>query len=211
MGQAVTDLELLERWGDGDRDAGGELFERYFDPLLRFFQNKVDHGVEDLVQQTLLACVEGRARFRGDASFRTYLFQTARFHLYAHYRKRSRQGEVDFALTSVADLGTSPSGVVARKQEQRWLLEALRRIPLEYQLVLELSIWEDLSGKEMAEILGIPEPTLRSRLRIAIERLRKQMLELSGDDHGITEVSGDFQEWARKVREVIGWDAVTED
>jgi RNA polymerase sigma-70 factor (ECF subfamily) len=204
VSEPATDIDLLERWAAGNRAAGGELFERYVDPLLRFFQNKVDHGVEDLVQQTLLACVEGRARFRGEASFRTYLFQIARYQLFAHYRGRHHPGELDFEVSSVVDLGTSPTSALARREEHRRLLEALRRIPLEYQVVLELRLWEDLSGAEMAEILDVAAPTLRSRLRIATERLRAQLqtLEPSAD------LSGDPQEdldrWAQTLRTALG-------
>lgn len=203
MTQPTTDLELLERWAAGDRDAGDQLFERYFDPLLRFFQNKVDHGVEDLVQQTLLACVEGRDRFRGAASFRTYLFQIARYQLYAYYRSRSRR-ELDFEVTSVVDLGTSPTSALARKEDQRCLLEALRRIPLQYQIVLELRLWEDLSGAEIARTLEIPEPTMWSRLRIATERLRVQLEALGGCSDLVGTGDEDLQGWATRVRAVLG-------
>jgi RNA polymerase sigma factor (sigma-70 family) len=198
--EPATDLELLERWGAGERDAGGELFERYFDSLLRFFQNKVDQGVEDLVQQTLLACVEGRARFRGDATFRTYLFQTARYQLYAYFRSRHRRRELDFEVASVVDLHTSPTSALARKEEHRCLLEALRRIPLQYQIVLELRLWEDLSGAEMARILDLAEPTLRTRLRIATERLRAQMQEMTGCADVLGDPGEDFEGWATEVR-----------
>ena len=180
------------------------LVERHFAALFRFFQNKVQNGIEDLLQQTLLACVEGRARFRGDASFRTYLFQTARFQLYRHYRERNRGRDIDFEITGVADLGTSPTGALARKQEQQWLLEALRRIPLQYQVVLELSVCEDLSGREIAQILEIPEGTLRSRLRLAVQRARRELELISSGRSTLADPGSDLQAWARGVREAFG-------
>jgi RNA polymerase sigma-70 factor (ECF subfamily) len=200
----ASDAELLERWSAGDRAAGNDLFERYFTPLFRFFQNKVQSGIEDLIQQTLLGCVEGRTRFRGEASFRTYVFQTARYQLYRYYRARNRGAELDFEITGVADLGTSPSGAYARKQEQQWLLEALRRLPLQYQIVLELTFCEDLTGREIADILEIPEGTLRSRLRLGAERVRKQLEELSEGSCTLAEPGPDLQAWARSVRESFG-------
>jgi RNA polymerase sigma-70 factor (ECF subfamily) len=200
----ATDLQLLERWSEGDRAAGDALFGRYFAPLFRFFQNKVQFGIEDLIQQTMLACVEGRDRFRGDASFRTYVFQAARFQLYSHYRTRNRGVELDFEITGVADLGTSPTGALTRKQEQQWLLEALRRIPLQYQIVLELSIWEELTGPEIAAILEIPEGTLRSRLRLGTERLRRELAVLSAPGCTVPDPSDDLQSWAKGVRASFG-------
>ena len=204
MAGAPTDLDLLDRWGDGDRTAGNVLFERHFDSLFRFFRNKVDIGVEDLVQQTLLGCVAGRTSFRRDASFRTYLFQVARNQLYAYYRERNREGNYDFEITGIADLGTSPTGLIARKQEEHWLFEALRRIPLHYQVVLELSLWEDMPGRQIAEILDIPEGTLRSRLRLAVTRLRNEMQAIAADAHTLPQLGDDLQAWACRVREGVG-------
>jgi RNA polymerase sigma factor (sigma-70 family) len=83
-----TDLELLASWRDGDTKAGNALFDRYFDALFRFFRNKVQEGAEDLVQQTFLALVQSRDRFRGDSSFRTYLFTAARSKLYNYLERR---------------------------------------------------------------------------------------------------------------------------
>jgi RNA polymerase sigma-70 factor (ECF subfamily) len=203
--QSTTDFELLERWGEGDRESGAKLFERYFGALFRFFENKAQDSIEDLVQQTLLACVEGRARFRRESSFRTYLFQTARFQLYAHYRSRNRRRsrELDFELTSVADLGTSPSGVIARKQDERLLLEALRRIPLEHQVLLELYLWEDLSASEIAEILEVTEYHVRSRLQLAHDGLRKQLAAMTGESCKLMDTVDDLQAWAKRTRGMI--------
>jgi DNA-directed RNA polymerase specialized sigma24 family protein len=73
------DLELLARWQAGDKQAGTALFRRYFAQTRRFFRNKVGaDDVEDLVQRTFAGLVEGIADFRGDASFRVYLFAVAR-------------------------------------------------------------------------------------------------------------------------------------
>lgn len=200
-----SDLELLDRWGRGDRSAGAELLERHFDALYRFFCNKAQDGVEDLMQQTMLACVEGRARFRGDSSFRTYMFRAARLELYDYYSRRSRGATpVELEMTSVADLGTSPSGVLARRQDERVLLEALRRIPLPYQIVLELSLWEELSGAEIGEILEIPEGTVRSRLRLAMDRLREQMQLLGGPSTPMLDTADDLQAWAARMRGGLG-------
>src|SRR5690606_25346041 len=113
-------LELLEAWRGGDRQAGEQLFERHFDAVARFFRNKVNQGIDDLIQRTFLACVEGKDRFRGEASFRTFLFAVAHNVLSKHYRSQRRHGDrIDFGVTSVHDLAPSPSVVVARHDEHR--------------------------------------------------------------------------------------------
>src|SRR5262245_47495626 len=80
------DVELLEAWREGDERAGRALFERYFAPLARFFSVRVGGDVDDLVQQTLEACVGGRDRVRDGGSFRSYVFGVAYNVLRGHYR-----------------------------------------------------------------------------------------------------------------------------
>lgn len=200
MVESRTDFELLDAWGAGDRDAGSALYHRHFPALYRFFRNKVDDAVPDLVQRTFLGCVEGRERFRRESSFRTYLFHTARFQLYLHYRDLKRNPCLDFEVVSSADLRTSPSEMMVRKQDGRLLLEALRRIPVDHQIVLELSFWEEMSGPEISQVLGLPEGTVRSRLRRAALRLRSEMARLGGDESALRATADDLSAWAKRVR-----------
>ena len=124
------DLQLLTAWRDGDEAAGTKLVGRHFDALYAFFAGKVPEAPDELLQRTLLACVEHRDRFEGRSSFRTYLFSIARNELFMYWRKRGSGPAFDPDAQSVADLGTSPSSVLARRQEQRLLLEGLRSLPL---------------------------------------------------------------------------------
>jgi RNA polymerase sigma factor (sigma-70 family) len=197
------DQGLYEAWRGGDAKAGSELFERYFDSLFRFFRNKTDEGVDDLVQEAFLSCLSGPA-FRGDSSFRTYLFAIARNALYAHWNKRRKsQNESDIGEVSVADLGPSPSSVLAKRREERLILEALRNIPLDLQIALELFYWEDLSGPELATVLGIPEGTVRSRVRRAREALDETLARLTDDKVLLQSTTTDLDAWAKRVREQV--------
>ncbi|MFO0614563.1 MAG: RNA polymerase sigma factor [Polyangiaceae bacterium] len=196
-----ADDELFAAWKGGDTKAGTELFERYFDVLFRFFRNKTEDGAEDLVQQTFLSCLSGPP-FRGDSSFRTYLFTIARNALYGHWEKRGRAAaDADLSEVSVADLGPSPSAIVAKRREERLLLEGLRNIPIDHQIVLELYYWEDLSGPELAMVFGVAEPTIRSRLRLAREALDKALSRLTDDRALLESTMTDLDTWAKRLRE----------
>lgn len=198
-----NDGELFNGWVNGDNGAGSALFDRHFAALYRFFRNKAPEAVEDLIQETMLACTRAKDGFRGDASFRTYLFTVARHELYAHFDKRRRATENagEVGSLSVADLGTSPSGVLAKRRDQSLLLRALRSIPLDLQMVLELSYFEDMAGPDMATVLGIPEGTVRSRLRRAKEAVRERMeaLAIAGDEESLAASQRDLDAWARSV------------
>jgi RNA polymerase sigma factor (sigma-70 family) len=197
----ATDLELLDAWAAGDKRAAKDLLERHFAALFRFFRNKVDDSVEDLVQDTMLACVKGRDRFRRDGSFRTYLFGTARHMLFGYYKKKRREVAIDFEVSSVVDLGPSPSSVVAERAEHRLLLEAMRRIPLDYQIVLELYHWEGLTGPQLAEVLEVSEAALRSRLHRAKLELRRQMEAVAVAPDVLESTSTNLDAWAESLRD----------
>ena len=200
----TSDFELIDRWRDGDRAAGNDLLKRYFDSLYRFFRNKVDDGIDDLIQQTLLATVKHRDRFKKQASFRTYIFVVARNELYRHFRKRrSGREAVHMDAMSVADLGTSPSTRLAKRQEERLLLEALRRIPLELQVTLELFYWERLNTAEMAEALEIPRGTVKSRMRRARQALDASLRELAESAHLLESTLAELDDWADAVRAAL--------
>ena len=206
MEQGRSDFELLEGWRGGDEAAGRELFARYFEAVYRFFRNKVDEAAEDLVQQTFMGLVQGKDRFRGDASFRTYLFMIARKRLYSYLRKSQRdQDAAPWSDRSVADLGVpSPSRVVARQQEQRLLLMALRRLPVELQVALELFYWEELTVTEIADVLETPVGTVKSRLQRARARLDAVIAELAGSEALLRSTMDDFTRWAKELREILG-------
>jgi RNA polymerase sigma factor (sigma-70 family) len=104
----ASDAELLRRWREDDQAAARELFSRHFKSLYRFFATKSGGGVEDLVQETLLACVRGRDRLHDDGSFKAYMFTVARRVLQKHYAQRERRADVDLALASVVDLSPGP-------------------------------------------------------------------------------------------------------
>jgi RNA polymerase sigma-70 factor (ECF subfamily) len=206
----ASDFELLDRWRAGDAAAGNALFERHFEPVCRFFRNKIDShapsgsGVDDLIQRTFLACVESRDDFRGDASFRTYLFTLARNELFAQFKRSARERDrFDPLEQSVDDLGPTPTHLVAKHGEQRVLLAALRRIPLEHQVALELYYWEDLPAPELARVLGIPEGTVRTRLRRAKQLLEAALRRLDEGEELVESTVAGLDDWARSLREQL--------
>jgi len=177
----TEEWELLAAWRAGDARAGNELVALHFDAISRFFRGKLGDDVEDIIQQTFMACVEGRDRIEG-SSFRSYLFGVATRRLFAHLRSKYKKGQqIDFSIDSLADLGTTPSESVARNQRAKLLQSALQQLPVEAQLILELAYWEGLSGAEIAIALDIEAGTVRSRLTRARARLRDVVVALGGD------------------------------
>ena len=196
-----SDDELHEAWRAGEETAGHELYGRYFPLVYRFFSNKVGDEMEDLVQQTFMACVSHRDRLRDGTSFRAFVLVVARNQLFKHLRRRYRAGQpIDLAETSLADLGASPSVLVARRDEHRLVLAALRRITLDFQDIIELHYFEQLSGPELATVLDIPEGTVRSRLRRALEALRAELARLAQSPDQVESTISSLSQWAAEIR-----------
>ncbi|MCH9681604.1 MAG: RNA polymerase sigma factor [Deltaproteobacteria bacterium] len=199
------DIELLDAWRSGDNSAGSKLLRRHFRTLFRFFRSKVTQGVEDLVQQTMLACAEGAHRFRGDSSFKTYLLAIARTQLLMHLRKYSRKGkQLDQLESSIADVLGSPSVVVAGKDEQKLVLTALRHIPIDLQIAVELHYWEEMRIDDIAVVIGVPSGTVKSRLNRARRLVREWILKAEAYPAALRETTaGDVENWARSLREKL--------
>jgi RNA polymerase sigma-70 factor (ECF subfamily) len=171
---ASDDGTLLERWAAGDSGAAALLLDKYTATLQRFFSLRMAHAADDLVQTTLLACLEGAARVRERCSFRAYLMGIARNQLYALYRKQGVERDKQLVnTTSRYHGGPSPSTIAWRRREDENLVNALRMLPISMQVILQLAYWEDFTPNELAEALDIPVSAVHSRLHRARQRLRE--------------------------------------
>jgi len=200
------DATLLSAWRAGDAEAGNALVTRRMDEIIRFFRNKVasESDVADLVNQTFLGCVAAKDSFRGDTSFRRFLYQIAQNVLFTYIRKRSKRAreDLDFAVVCVQELAPqSASSILTRRRETAALVQALRQISVEDQVVLELMYLEGWTGSQIAESLDLPEGTVRGRIRRGLARLRERVeLELARTGEPVTVTAEDLERWAAEVR-----------
>ena len=198
----MEDASLLQAWRSGDKAAGETFFNRHYDAVTRFFANKTSIDPVDLVQETFEACVAGRDRIRDSTSVRSYLFGIAYNVLRRHYEKDRVAGErFDPESRSVADVAPGPGTMVAKGAEQQLLLDGLRRIPLHLQVVLELFYWENMTSAAIAEALGEPHGTVRTRLRRARELLKEAIEEASASPKVAASTTSDLDGWAAQVRD----------
>jgi RNA polymerase sigma-70 factor (ECF subfamily) len=98
-----------------------------------------------------------------------------------------------------------------RRQEERLLLDALRAIPLDYQIVLELAFFEDMSRSQIAETLGLPAGTVASRLRKARELLRSEIEAIAQSPELLEATVTGVDDWARNVRETLEGEATSSE
>ena len=204
---AVDDRKLIERWRAGQTECGERLFRRHFDAIYRFFRNKAAADCEELVQRTFRAVLEKSHHLPEIANFRAYLFGVARLELLQHFRRHHRDGRVvDFNEASAIDLDPTPSQYVGGRQELRLLGEALRQIPIDLQIIVELSYWEDLPMADIGELMGIPEGTAKSRLHRARRLLREAIDRLTQDAGLLRSTIDGFDTWIVDVRGLLDRD-----
>ncbi|MCX4239427.1 RNA polymerase sigma factor [Paraliomyxa miuraensis] len=201
--EPTLDEELLRRWHAGDQAAGVELFERHYDTLARFFCNKA-HQPEDLIQKTFLACVEHPHRFRGEAnaSFKTYVVSIANNVLRNYYRDlNGPRNHAALPSTSAADPAASPSAIICEHEEEKLLLAALRSLPLDLQVLLELHYWEGSTMREMANVLGLSMAQVKNGLRKGRLELQKQLARLASSRRVLESTLTQLDDWAAGLRD----------
>lgn len=200
----APDWVLLECWQQGQEGAGEELVKRYLGLLSRFFQNKVSdpEDVGDLVSDTLLACTRGQQRIRKSKSFRSYMFGTACNQLRRYYQKQNKRAleRADFEQCCVADLDKDSQGTaIVRREETHLMVHGLRSLPLSYQIVLELALFEDMTGRQIGELLDLPTATVHTRLRRGKAQLAAAVAKLSANPDQWAATSTDLEGWAQQT------------
>jgi RNA polymerase sigma factor (sigma-70 family) len=200
-GDWQIDVRLLDAWRNGDAEAGEQLYDRHVDAVARFFRNKLPDQADELMQQTFLVLVESRDRIREGLTVRAFLLGIARNKLLKCLEKKANNRVIDHEADSVFDLSPGASTIIARKREQRLLLEGLRRIPIEHQIALELFYWEGMSAAEIADVFGISHSAMRSRMSKARALLEAQMAKLSESSELLDSTVAGLDGWAAGIRE----------
>ncbi|MEM9455065.1 MAG: sigma-70 family RNA polymerase sigma factor [Myxococcota bacterium] len=198
LGRASDD-QLLAQWARGHRRAGDRLMRRHVASLRRFFEVKAPEVAEDLTQATLLACVEGSDRFRGDAPFKSYLFGIARRRLLLYLRSQERQERMHgFREAQGPDTVLTPSRCAALRQEQTAMLMGLAALPVQLQMTVQLYYWEGMKAGEIGQVFSIPASTVTSRLARARALIREQ-IEAGLGRHRARAIAEDFDRWLRSL------------
>jgi len=164
----TPDENLVAELRGGSRDAFATLFDRYREPVWRFFRRRVaDRGrAEELTQDTFVAILEGARRYEGRGPFRSYLFGVAYNILLADRRKTAPQPRA---------AGSDPPAPAADRDAALWIQAALAQLDADERELLMLREYEELSYLEIAQVLEIPINTVRSRLFRARMALKQRL------------------------------------
>jgi RNA polymerase sigma-70 factor (ECF subfamily) len=155
------------------------VFEEHGPAVIRFFRGLVrEDDVADLVQDTFMRWLEGRDRMQPDTKARAFVLGIARNVFYEYVRRLERERGFDHEVESMAAFQPGPSTIAAHRREHRMLAEALRRLPVGLQVIVQLHYWDKLTAVEIAAIEGISASGMRDRLMRARRLLARELAEL---------------------------------
>ena len=185
----MEDKEIIQKVLEGDNDAFGLLVEKYqtkvYNLALRMSGNEED--AFDLTQEAFVRAWRSLGSFQFESSFSTWLFRLSSNICLDFLRARKRRttvsltvlGEDDEEETQLdlPDPGMSPEEAVLAAEDRARLVEALNSLPADQRQIITLRAINDLSYTEIAQILGIQEGTVKSRLSRARAMLRNKLLQ----------------------------------
>jgi RNA polymerase sigma-70 factor (ECF subfamily) len=198
----ATDETLMVRYQRGDREAFTLLVRRHHRPLYNFVlrQLRQPTTAEEVAQEVFLRVVQNASEFKHEARFTTWAYAIARNLCVDHLRKAQHRrhpsldqplgpGEDARSLADVVpnqEVRSDAERSSAANQMRAILIQAVETLPDDQREVYLLREVGNLSFKEIAEVTGVPENTVKSRMRYALDRLRNSL--------------ADFEEYARALR-----------
>jgi RNA polymerase sigma-70 factor (ECF subfamily) len=178
----ASDLELVERTLDGEHHAFEVLVRRWERPIfsLAYRLSGSDEEARDVCQETFLAAFRHLKSFRGEAKFSSWLYRIA---LNAWHSRQRRQPAESLSLEEQAetrgfdppDTDNAPDERLLQDERAQLVRRALAALPAEMRQVIVMKEYEGLKFHEIAEVLGIPVSTVKTRLYTGLTLLRRRL------------------------------------
>jgi len=183
--QTTSDETLIVRIADGDRLAMQVLFARHHVRIYRFVLRLVHNQAtaEDLISEVFLDIWRQAGKFEGRSAVTTWMLGIARFKALSALRRR-HEDELDEEMAErVEDQADDPETALAKKDKGAVLRQCLTALSAEHREVIDLVYYHEKSVKEVAEIVGIPEATVKTRMFYARKKL-SELLQEQGVERG---------------------------
>jgi RNA polymerase sigma-70 factor, ECF subfamily len=180
----ITDEQLMWRAAMQDDEAAfTSLMCRWQPPILRLCLRMLGdrHRAEDLAQETFTRVFTQRKKYQRRSKFSTWLWRIALNLCYDALRAPERreaacsEPEDEMGDLTLVSSGPVPDDDAVRAEEDQLVRQALASLPETYRTILILRHYEDLKFREIAEILGIPQGTVKSRMAEALSQLSRRL------------------------------------
>lgn len=200
-----TDLELVTEVREGNRKSFSELVHRHQRSLLRLGMRfaKEQSLAEDIVQESFIKAFQKIHLFEGRASFKSWLYQIALNTARNKFRDRFGSGAFDSINIEDVPLGVDPNAETGmlRSDVRKQIRAEIDKLPDRQRMALTLRIFEDLSFKEIAEVMGCPYDTAKANYRHALLKL-KDRIDIGDYAQGAHDEVNFVAEFSKHVTEV---------
>jgi len=183
--RGAEDHLLIRRFLAGEVAAFEGLVERYYQRIDRLAQQVVGNplAAEDITQDVFLRAYRALPRFRGEASFYSWLYRIT-LNLCLNYLRQhaNRVSRAEAPDASTHPVAADPSVLLENQERERLVRGAIDALPAHYRVAIILRDLEGLSYQEIADILGIPLGTVKSRLNFGKHLLREALRAILDED-----------------------------
>jgi RNA polymerase sigma-70 factor, ECF subfamily len=182
----TSDLELIRSIAAGNKQAMQILFARHNVRVFRFLARFVEDksAAEDLVSEVFLDVWRRAGRFQGRSQATTWLLAIARNKVLSAVQRRSNEELDENAAAAVEDPQDGPEVTLQNRQKAEVLLNCLRQLSVAHREVIDLVYYHEKSVDEVAEITGIPQNTVKTRVFYARKRIA-ELMAAQGIDRAI--------------------------
>jgi len=183
--QATSDEALIGRIATGDKVAMQVLFARHHVRVYRFVLRLVrdQTKAEDLISEVFLDVWRQAGKFEARSAVSTWLLAIARYKALSALRRRPDEELDDEAAAAIEDPGDDPETALEKKDKGEILRKCLTALSPEHREIIDLVYYHEKSVEEVAEIVGIPENTVKTRMFYARKRLA-ELLKAAGVERG---------------------------
>ena len=183
--QTTSDEVLIARIADGDRLAMQVLFARHHVRVYRFVLRLVrnEATAEDLISEVFLDIWRQAGKFEGRSAVSTWMLSIARFKALSTLRRRKEDELDEETAERIEDQADDPETALAKKDKGAVLRQCLTGLSAEHREVIDLVYYHEKSVEEVAEIVGIPEATVKTRMFYARKKL-SELLKERGVERG---------------------------
>jgi RNA polymerase sigma-70 factor (ECF subfamily) len=182
---APADEVLISRIARGDRLAMQVLFARHHVRVFRFVLRLLrdEATAEDVISEVFLDVWRQAGQFEGRSAVTTWLMAIARFKALSLIRKRREEELDEETANSIEEPSDSPEVAVAKMDKSEKLRKCLTALSPEHREIIDLVYYHEMSVEEVAEIVGIPENTVKTRMFYARKKLG-ELCKAAGIDRG---------------------------
>jgi RNA polymerase sigma-70 factor (ECF subfamily) len=183
--QSTSDEVLIGRIANGDRLAMQVLYARYHVRVFRFVVRLVrdEATAEDLISEVFLDVWRQAGRFEGRSTVSTWMLAIARFKAISALRRRSHEELDEDAAGAIEDPSDDPATALEKKDKSVVIRKCLMGLSAEHREIVDLVYYHEKSVEEVADIVGIPVNTVKTRMFYARKRLA-ELLKAGGIERG---------------------------